>query len=114
VYNLACPTAGFLVGCNNDAGCANGGATVNFAAAEGTVYYIRVGSNTTGGVGTLGVTCTPEANCPGDANGDGSVDGSDLAIVLGAWGTAGGDLNEDGQTDGSDLAIVLGAWGQCP
>jgi hypothetical protein len=114
VYNLACPTAGFLVGCNNDAGCANGGATVNFAAAEGTIYYIRVGSNTTGGAGTLGVTCTPEVNCPGDANADGSVDGSDLAVVLGAWGTAGGDLNDDGQTDGSDLAIVLGAWGPCP
>ena len=114
VYNLACPTAGFLVGCNNDAGCANGGATVEFAAAEGTIYYIRVGSNTTGGAGTLSVSCTPEANCPGDANGDGSVDGSDLAVVLGAWGTAGGDLNEDGQTDGTDLAIVLGAWGPCP
>lgn len=114
VYSLACPTAGFLVGCNNDAGCANGGATVNFAAAEGTIYYIRVGSNSTGGAGTLSVTCTPEANCPGDANGDGAVDGSDLAVVLGAWGTGGGDLNEDGQTDGSDLAIVLGAWGPCP
>jgi hypothetical protein len=114
VYNLACPTAGFLVGCNNDAGCANGGATVNFAAAEGTIYYVRVGSNATGGPGTLSVTCEPEANCPGDANGDGAVDGSDLAVVLGAWGTAGGDLNEDGQTDGSDLAIVLGAWGPCP
>ncbi len=114
VYNLACPTAGFLVGCNNDAGCANGGATVNFAAAEGTVYYVRVGSNSTGGPGTLSVTCEPEANCPGDANEDGAVDGSDLAVVLGAWGTAGGDLNDDGLTDGSDLAIVLGAWGPCP
>lgn len=47
---------------------------------------------------------------PGDLNGDGLVNGSDLAIVLGAWGTPGGDLNGDGTTDGADIAIVLGNW----
>ena len=47
---------------------------------------------------------------PGDLNGDGVVNGIDLAIVLGAWGTTGADLNGDGTTDGIDLAIVLGNW----
>jgi|GEM_PF-610413 len=50
-----------------------------------------------------------------DLNGDGSVNGADLAIVLGNWGTDGGatgaDLNDDGIVNGADLAIVLGNWG---
>ena len=46
-----------------------------------------------------------------DLNGDGAVDGGDLAILLAAWGTPGADLNGDGVTDGADLAILLAAWG---
>jgi len=52
-----------------------------------------------------------------DINHDGVVDGSDLAIILGSWGTDGSlpggasaDLNDDRIVDGSDLAIVLGSW----
>jgi hypothetical protein len=58
---------------------------------------------------------TPPAPCVGDVNADGSVDASDLAVVLGAWGTAdaAADLDDDGAVGGSDLAIVLGAWGLC-
>ncbi len=42
---------------------------------------------------------------------DGKVDASDLAILLGAWGTAGrSDINRDGTTDAADLAVLLGAW----
>lgn len=51
---------------------------------------------------------------PGDLNGDGHVDGNDLAIMLGAWGACPGcaaDINDDGVVDGNDLAIVLGSWG---
>jgi len=47
-----------------------------------------------------------------DLNCDGAVNGADLAILLGAWGTAGpGDVNGDGTVNGADLAVVLGAWG---
>ena len=48
-----------------------------------------------------------------DTNGDGVVDASDLAILLGAWGSAdpAADLNGDGSVDASDLAILLGNWG---
>ncbi|MDZ4754882.1 MAG: hypothetical protein SGJ11_10355 [Phycisphaerae bacterium] len=46
-----------------------------------------------------------------DLNGDGIVGASDLAILLGAWGTSGpGDLNGDGTVGAADLTILLGAW----
>ncbi|MFO0827758.1 MAG: M12 family metallo-peptidase [Phycisphaerales bacterium] len=46
----------------------------------------------------------------GDLNGDGHVNGADLGILLGAWGSPAADLNGDGTTDAADLAILLGAW----
>lgn len=53
-------------------------------------------------------------SCPADLNGDGSVNGGDLASVLGSWGSAGAsDLNGDGTTNGADLAVILAAWGGC-
>jgi hypothetical protein len=53
---------------------------------------------------------------PGDRNGDGKVDCSDVAIVLTALGTHAGqtgfnptaDVNADGKVDSSDLAAFLG------
>ncbi|MBL9119909.1 MAG: hypothetical protein JNL80_08345 [Phycisphaerae bacterium] len=52
--------------------------------------------------------------CPADLNGSGNVDAADLAILLGAWGTANAaDVNGDGTVNGSDLGILLGAWGGC-
>jgi 1,4-alpha-glucan branching enzyme len=48
-----------------------------------------------------------------DLNGDWSVDGSDLGIMLGQWSGAGSaDFNGDGVVDGVDLGALLGAWGQ--
>jgi hypothetical protein len=50
--------------------------------------------------------------CTGaDLNCDGAVNGDDLGILLGAWGTPAADLNGDGTTDGNDLGILLGDWG---
>jgi hypothetical protein len=51
--------------------------------------------------------------CPlgGDFDGDGTVSGRDLGLLLGAWGPAKGspyDLNNDGSVDGLDLGILLG------
>ncbi|MDZ4754719.1 MAG: hypothetical protein SGJ11_09505 [Phycisphaerae bacterium] len=46
-----------------------------------------------------------------DLDGSGAVDGADLAILLGQWGTAGSaDLDGDGLVGVADLAILLGAW----
>ena len=56
----------------------------------------------------------PTVPCTADINADGTRDAADLAVLLGAWGTAAGDVNGDGATDASDLAVLLGAWGACP
>jgi len=57
--------------------------------------------------------------CLADISGNGSVDGVDLAAVLGAWGSpaggkSGADIDGDGVVNGSDLAYVLSGWGPCP
>lgn len=52
-----------------------------------------------------------------DIDGDGAVDGADLASILGNWGVCPGcptDLDGDGLVGGSDLAFLLGAWGAAP
>jgi formylglycine-generating enzyme required for sulfatase activity len=56
--------------------------------------------------------------CHPDLNGDGVVNGVDLAVVLGQWGVPGGvdigaDINGDGLVEGKDVASVLSAWGYC-
>ena len=59
--------------------------------------------------------------CPGDINGDGVIDLSDLAILLSNFGTAAGaqpsdgDIDGDGDVDLSDLAVMLSLFGTfCP
>ena len=52
--------------------------------------------------------------CPADLDGNGLVNGPDLAALLSAWGGQGvGDLNGSGTVDAADLAVLLGAWGSC-
>jgi hypothetical protein len=47
----------------------------------------------------------------GDLNGDGLVDGADLATLLSQWNTDGSaDLNDDGAVNGADLAALLANW----
>lgn len=57
-----------------------------------------------------------ELPCGGDIDGNNATDGSDLATLLGAWGSSSSpaDLNRDAIVDAADLAILLGAWGPCP
>ncbi len=60
--------------------------------------------------------------CPADFNNDGVINGADLGILLGAWGSVvstnpcqrAPDLNGDGAVNGADLGILLGSWGECP
>jgi Dockerin type I domain len=55
----------------------------------------------------------------GDLNGDGVVNGLDLALLLGAWGVCdcpddgpcAADLNGSDTVNGLDLAMLLGEWG---
>jgi hypothetical protein len=47
----------------------------------------------------------------GDLDGNGTVDGADLGLLLGAWGTPGpGDLDGNGTVNGADLGLLLGSW----
>jgi outer membrane protein assembly factor BamB len=65
----------------------------------------------------------PSPACLADLDGDGVVGLSDLAALLGAYGSASGgigfdsdaDLNRDGVVDLADLAELLGSYGEeCP
>ena len=59
-------------------------------------------------------------DCPGDLDGDGDTDQSDLGILLSDWGCddpvngCAGDLNGDDKTDQADLGILLSDWGCVP
>ncbi|MBB48779.1 MAG: hypothetical protein CMJ33_09650, partial [Phycisphaerae bacterium] len=102
---------------SNNAGL-DGGAMANFSTA--TITNTRICDNTLpqifGAFNDLSGNCITELctdcapDCPADLNGDGTVDGADLTLLLGAWGGPDGDLNGDGVTDGADLAILLANW----
>ena len=50
---------------------------------------------------------------PGDVNGDGMVNVTDLLAIMDAWGSCDGcpaDLNDDGLVNVTDLLIVIGNW----
>lgn len=77
-----------------------------FASRENTVLKQRP---------VLVVSYRPAARQPCDLDGDGSVNASDLAILLGAWGRCGtercdADLTTDGTVDEADLQMLFDAW----
>lgn len=90
---------------------------VSTGAAPGTQICITIGNHSPDWLECCFVelcVTVPEPPCIGDLNGDGVVNGADLAILAAGWGGAGlGDLNGNGIVDGSDLAILLAAWGPC-
>ncbi|MFO0872426.1 MAG: hypothetical protein U0575_00455 [Phycisphaerales bacterium] len=55
------------------------------------------------------------SDCIADLNADEMVDGSDMGLLLAAWGASGGiaDLDGDGTVGGSDIGLLLAAWGAC-
>ncbi len=64
----------------------------------------------------LGLSLSPahaQDGCGADIDGDGVVNGNDLASVLGNWGpcaACAGDVNGNGLVNGEDLAVVLTRW----
>jgi hypothetical protein len=50
---------------------------------------------------------------PGDLNGDGSVNVTDLLMIISAWGPCPDcveDLNGDGEVNVSDLLLIISYW----
>lgn len=76
--------------------------------ATGTIGLFRPGTAPTE---TLALQGPGSPSIPADLNGDGSVSGPDLAMLLSNWGGSGtGDINNDGTVGGPDLAAMLAAW----
>jgi agmatine/peptidylarginine deiminase len=94
----------------------------NYVAADGTVRFLvyaqRAADETFHDYAAVTVTSLdPVAGCTGDLDGSGSVDGTDLGLLLSAWGACTGcvaDLDGNGLVDGGDLGPLLSAWGACP
>lgn len=92
VWNWAGQSSGFTAICNGD--------PCEWFSSDGAVAATVV-------QGTLAA----------DLNFDGHVDGFDLGLLLGGWGSCLvvdpclADLNGDGEVNGFDLGILLGAWG---
>lgn len=62
----------------------------------------------------------PALVCPGDTDGDGQINVTDMLAVIANWGpcsapeSCSADINHDGQVNVTDLLSVIGAWGDCP
>lgn len=79
-------------------------------ATSGVVGFGYAMTATVGGGGS----------CIGDLDGNGSVDGADIAKLLVGWGACSAaplaciaDLNGDAAVDGQDMSTLLVQWGPC-
>ncbi len=71
---------------------------------------------------SLAVAVPASAQCTGDLNNDGVVNGGDLGTQLSWWGpvvpanpvSVASDINGDGVINGGDLGSLLANWGPCP
>jgi hypothetical protein len=87
---------------------------------SGTIGQSDAGVSMTGGgfelAGGFWPGAAEEPACPGDLDGDGDVDLSDLALLLSDYGCTGGDcpgdIDGDGDTDLGDLATLLANYGE--
>lgn len=90
---------------------------INSALNAAGQLVIRAGDSVAS-INTIAKIDLGSTPCPADLNGDGVVNGADLAAMLGAWGPCSGscpaDITGDGTVGGADLAALLGAWGPCP
>jgi hypothetical protein len=92
-----------------------GGTRIDLASvglASATYVRIRVAADATS-VPEVDAIVAVRPVIAGDLDGNGVVDGADLGMLLGAWGTNPGsaaDLDGDGAVDGADLGVLLGGW----
>ncbi len=67
--------------------------------------------------GVYVATLPLDSGCVADLDGDGSVTGGDIGLLLTEWGCTDGciaDLDDDGSVGGADLGLLLVSWGPCP
>ena len=102
--------------CRNCTAQTTGYYTNNASFNNGTSWSLfAFGANTCTQIAQYSVMIE-RAQCTGDLDGSGVIDGADLGGLLGAWGTPGSpaDLDGDGTVGGADLGVMLGNWGACP
>jgi hypothetical protein len=93
----------------------------DYVAADGSIRFLvyaeRAADETAHDYMSVTVLRADEdVPCAGDIDGNGSVNGLDLAALLGSWGACTGcaaDLDGDGDVDGQDLSVLLTRWGPC-
>ena len=91
----------------------------NFVATDGSIRFLVYAERQNDEVfhDYMSVTVLrASAPCPADIDGSGTVDGSDLSILLNGWGACAGcagDIDGSGVIDGGDLAVLLNSWGGC-
>jgi len=96
---------------------ATGGITEGLAISRDGRHIIFRGVLDADLVGAFLITFDDDSS-PADLNGDGTVDGADLGILLGAWGPCldcpsvpcAADLDGDCTVGGADLGVLLGEW----
>lgn len=97
-------------------GGGGGGTGIDLAAVgltEARYVRIRVPADAASVPEVDAVVAVRPLGSPADLDGDGTVAGSDLGLLLGAWGPCAGcaaDLDGDGAVTGSDLGLLLGEW----
>ena len=94
----------------------------DYIASDGSIRFLvyaeRAGDRTAHDYMSVTVLRADEdVSCTGDIDGNGSVNGIDLALLLTSWGACtdcAADLDADGEVDGQDLSVLLTRWGPCP
>jgi hypothetical protein len=94
------------------------GASTADCNANGVLDSCEIAAGTledSNGNGLPDVCDDPVPVCPADFDGNQSVNGADLGMLLSEWDSASAayDLNRDGVVNGADLGLLLGAWGGC-
>ncbi|MBC23360.1 MAG: hypothetical protein CMJ32_05520 [Phycisphaerae bacterium] len=103
------------IDCGTECPSPHGGHRNQFDVKKGSFYFLRLTGNQYNSQEMLELrfeAAPPQEESTPDFDGNGWVDGSDLAALLGQWGKQSPlDLDGDGIVTGADLASLLGKWG---
>ena len=85
----------------------------DLAAGEYVLEIQRVDTSSSSRVFSVAWLFPEQTGVPGDVNGDGVVDVSDILMLIVAWGTCDGcpeDLNGDGSVNVTDIIELISNW----